>query len=285
MALELLENYFLWLMFYSFVGWVYESLLCSFSARRWINRGFLNGPYCPIYGFGAVLDLLILGRITQPVLLFFLGALVTCTLEYLTSYVMEKLFHARWWDYSERKFNLNGRVCLIGAVVFGAFSVVLILLIHPAVARATAWLPPLARHILSAALLVLLLTDTAVTVGGFSGFNRRLKELSVLLEQAKTEAADRLHRSLSHSALYRSFTEKLNRQQRRMLAAFPKLKSVSYNHLLSGLKQAVRERRGKKAPDGTSDPSDSLTGVLNETPDESLSQDPNGAGKDTAQDA
>ena len=282
----LVENYILLFFVTAMLGWVMEVVCKLIQFHRFINRGFLIGPYCPIYGFGSVLITLLLSRYAEsPVVVFLMGMIICGTLEYLTSYMMEKLFHARWWDYSERKFNLNGRVCLIGAVVFGAFSVVLILLIHPAVARATAWLPPLARHILSAALLVLLLTDTAVTVGGFSGFNRRLKELSALLEQAKTEAADRLHRSLSHSALYRSFTEKLNRQQRRMLAAFPKLKSVSYNHLLSGLKQAVRERRGKKAPDGTSDPSDSLTGALNETPDESLSQDPNGAGRDTARDA
>ena len=113
--LKTVETYFLWLMIYSIIGWIYESTLCSITNKKLINRGFLNGPYCPIYGSGAILVILILGRIKNPVLLFFLGALVTCSLEYLTSYVMEKLFHARWWDYSQRKFNINGRVCLIGA--------------------------------------------------------------------------------------------------------------------------------------------------------------------------
>lgn len=88
-------------MFYSIVGWVYESLICSVGARHFVNRGFLNGPYCPIYGFGAVFDLILLGKIENPFLLFLLGAIVTCTLEYLTSYGMEKIFHARWWDYSK----------------------------------------------------------------------------------------------------------------------------------------------------------------------------------------
>ena len=91
MLLENVEKYIIWLFFYSVVGWIYESTLCSVRAHKFINRGFLNGPYCPIYGWGAVLDILILGKVQNPVLLFFLGAIVTCSLEYFTSYIMEKL--------------------------------------------------------------------------------------------------------------------------------------------------------------------------------------------------
>ena len=141
--MKTIETWFLWLMIYSIIGWGYESTICSIGQRKLINRGFLNGPYCPIYGTGAVLVLLVLGRIQNPVLLFFAGALVTCSLEYLTSWLMEKLFHARWWDYSKRKFNIGGRVCLIGAVVFGAFSVVLVLLSSLLAACVTAFAGPI----------------------------------------------------------------------------------------------------------------------------------------------
>ena len=92
MLLENVEKYMIWLFFYSVVGWIYESTLCSVRAHKFINRGFLNGPYCPIYGWGAVLDILILGKVQNPVLLFFLGAIVTCSLEYFTSYIMENFF-------------------------------------------------------------------------------------------------------------------------------------------------------------------------------------------------
>ena len=136
-------------MIYSVVGWIYETTLCSITDRHFVNRGFLNGPYCPIYGSGALLDVLILGRIENPFLLFILGVLVTCSLEYLTSYVMEKLFKARWWDYSDKKFNIGGRVCLLGAVVFGLFSVVLIKLLHPAVRSLADKLPVLVLYIIS----------------------------------------------------------------------------------------------------------------------------------------
>lgn len=135
-------------MIYSVVGWIYETTLCSITDRRFVNRGFLNGPYCPIYGSGALLDVLVLGRIENPFLLFILGVLVTCSLEYLTSYVMEKLFKARWWDYSDKKFNIGGRVCLLGAVVFGLFSVVLIKLLHPAVRSLADMLPDAMLYII-----------------------------------------------------------------------------------------------------------------------------------------
>lgn len=246
MWIQTVEKYILWLMFYSIAGWIYESLLCSFSAHRLINRGFLNGPYCPIYGFGAVLDIMLLGWIQNPVLLFFLGAVVTCSLEYVTSYLMELLFHARWWDYSERRFNINGRVCLIGAVVFGAFSVVLILCIHPLVVHYTELLPPLALHLCAGGLLVLFGTDTAVTIGGFSGFNKRLEELAVLLEQAGEEAAGKLRSTHAYSALnaaYDAFEKKMNLQQRRMLAAFPRLTSTAHNHMLAELKTRLANRK------------------------------------------
>ena len=116
-----IKDIFLWFLLYSCIGWIYETILCSVKERRFINRGFLNGPYCPIYGVGAVVNLLALGRFTNPAMLFFAGAIMDCTLEYITSWGMEKLFHARWWDYSKKFLNINGRVCLLGAVAVRRF--------------------------------------------------------------------------------------------------------------------------------------------------------------------
>lgn len=100
---------FLYLIIYSVTGWVYETILCSVLARKFVNRGFLTGPWCPIYGFGALLVIFPLQRLKDDLLPLFLSSMVlTMLLEYLTSYVMEKLFHTRWWDYSDKKFQLNG---------------------------------------------------------------------------------------------------------------------------------------------------------------------------------
>ena len=117
------EKLFLWFLFYSFCGWVYESILVSILERRPVNRGFLNGPLCPIYGAGAVGAVVVLGQVHNPLVVFLLSMVGASILEYVTSWVMEALFHARWWDYSDYKFNLNGRICLLGAFVFGVGGV------------------------------------------------------------------------------------------------------------------------------------------------------------------
>lgn len=108
------EKLFLWFLFYSFCGWVYESILVSILERRPVNRGFLNGPLCPIYGAGAVGAVVVLGQVHNPLVVFLFSMVGASILEYVTSWVMEALFHARWWDYSDYKFNLNGRICLLG---------------------------------------------------------------------------------------------------------------------------------------------------------------------------
>lgn len=215
----LLETYFLWLMIYSVFGWIYESTLCSVRERKFINRGFLNGPYCPIYGFGAVLDILILGKIENPVLLFFLGAIVTCTLEYVTSYVMEKMFHARWWDYSYMKFHINGRVCLLGALVFGAFSVLLILFVHPMVSAWVEQIPAAWRYVIAVIVFALFLIDNVITFRGMAGFAEKLEELNEYIRRGREIGLPEPVNSYYHSIM-----SKFSKQQLRMLAAFPKLK-------------------------------------------------------------
>lgn len=217
--MRLLENYFLCLMIYSVLGWIYESALCSLKEWKLINRGFLNGPYCPIYGWGAILDILLLGKIENPVLLFFLGAIVTCTLEYFTSYVMEKMFHARWWDYSYMKFHMNGRICLLGALIFGMFSVVLILLVHPMVETWIERIPALWKHAIVATILVLLIIDNVVTFRGMYGFAEKLEELKEYIRRNQE-----IDFSESLNSRYHFIMSKFSRQQLRMLKVFPKLK-------------------------------------------------------------
>ena len=135
------EKLFLWFLFYSFCGWVYESILVSILERRPVNRGFLNGPLCPIYGAGAVGAVVVLGQVHNPLVMFLLSMVGASILEYVTSWVMEALFHARWWDYSDYKFNLNGRICLLGAFVFGVGGVLITSVIQPQVAGVTDRLP------------------------------------------------------------------------------------------------------------------------------------------------
>jgi len=127
-----ISTWFLWGIVYSFFGWVYEVILWFLDMGYWDNRGFLYGPLCPIYGTSAVLALAILYKRTKNVVLLFLtGVVLTTGVEYIVSIVLEAFFGLRWWDYSQYRFNIQGRVSLLGAVVFGALIVLLVKLIHP----------------------------------------------------------------------------------------------------------------------------------------------------------
>lgn len=112
---------------YSVIGWFWESFLCSsLELKRLFNRGFLIGPYCPIYGIGATLSFLLLKDIHSNMLIFLVSAFVSCLLEYIIGYVLEKIFHKKWWDYNNYAFQLHGRVCLYGLVIFGMSNVLIV---------------------------------------------------------------------------------------------------------------------------------------------------------------
>ena len=112
--IEIIINCFLWFIFYSVIGWITETLIFAIRDKKSVKRGFLFGPLCPIYGTGAVVCYLLLyGRVTNFFALFGIGLLLCDTIEYITSFVMEKAFHAKWWDYSNQKFNIKGRICLV----------------------------------------------------------------------------------------------------------------------------------------------------------------------------
>lgn len=124
---------YIFLMFwlFSFCGWILEVIAFSISDRKLINRGFLIGPYCPIYGSGALL-MLSISSLSDNLFVTFILAMVLCSaLEYFTSYIMESLFQVRWWDYSNDAFNVNGRVCLRNALAFGGLGVIFIKYLKP----------------------------------------------------------------------------------------------------------------------------------------------------------
>lgn len=257
-TVELFARYFLWLITYSFLGWLYESILCSVSQKKLVNRGFLNGPVCPVYGFGAILVIIVLGRETQSTIgLFLSGAVLTCTLEYITSWAMEKLFNARWWDYSNRKFQINGRVCLEGAVVFGLFATVLIKYIHPAVSSFYDRHFNLYQQIfISGGMMSLFIADIVVTVRHIMILNGRLEKIQVYIEKKGKETLLKLEQVGNLGADMRtklnteleSIRPKVNVkfQDRRLLNAFPNLKSTKYTEALESLREIKEKRAAKK---------------------------------------
>lgn len=238
------ENFFLWFLFYSVVGWSWETILCSVRERRFVNRGFLNGPYCPIYGWGACLDVLVLGSLKQWWLIFILSVILTGVLEYATSFVMEKLFHARWWDYSNRKFNINGRVCLLGMFVFGVFSVLLLLFLHPAVSRVTELIPATVKHVLFAVTAAGFLADNIITFVGIGGLANKVKALAASIKDRYDRYAEENLRKTASDAALRDFARRdLNAQERRIIHAFPKLRSTFNRDMFARLREALSRKK------------------------------------------
>ena len=184
--LERFSFAFLLLMVYSFLGWCGEMVYCSLGQRRLCEkRGFLNGLLCPIYGHGALVVLLVLdGGCANPLLTFLLGAILTSLVEYITSYAMEKLFHMRWWDYSQYRFHINGRVCLLNSTLFGLASVFLCHAASPPVSARLASLFVSGIGVpLALVLLAVYLVDLALSVRRAIQIGDRLAKLHAIQDE------------------------------------------------------------------------------------------------------
>ena len=145
-----IENYIALFFIYSFLGWLMESVSDTIKKKKFVNRGFLIGPYCPIYGAGVLLITILLRKYNEDIwITFFMSLLICGTLEYLTSYVMEKWFKARWWDYSQRKFNLNGRICLETLIPFGLAGTFIIYIANPFFLKYINMIPDMVMHVLT----------------------------------------------------------------------------------------------------------------------------------------
>lgn len=162
--MEKLCYIFLYFVFYSMIGYVCEVFYVYLGSKKWVNRGFMHGPYIPIYGNGAMIVSLALLHVKKDSFIIFLVGLLLCSLlEYITSFVMEKVFHNRWWDYSERKYNLNGRVCLQNSVLFGLGSVAIIFIFNPLFNKLYNLLNDKAVLYIAIILFIIMLTDFLIS--------------------------------------------------------------------------------------------------------------------------
>lgn len=135
------NNWLVYFYFYCICGWIFESTYVSLSNRKWINRGFMKGPWLPLYGSGAVIILLVTLPFQQyPVAVYFAGAITATILEYFTGVVMLKLFKVRYWDYSHRKIQFQGHICLVSTIAWGFLSLLMVYVVHkPVVKLVNSW--------------------------------------------------------------------------------------------------------------------------------------------------
>lgn len=206
--------YFILFIFYSFCGWIIEEVVCSMSAKKIVNRGFLIGPYCPIYGYAAIFMTFMLNEYKSNVITLFTLSSVLCTvMEYITSYAMEKLFHARWWDYSCKSFNINGRVCLVNSIYFGILGCLLIYFINPFFCELLGNLSLFTIRLLGFALLVLFLFDNIIS---FTVVFKLKFAADSVYKDSTEEISEKIREIISK----KSFLYK------RLLDAFPNMRAI-----------------------------------------------------------
>ena len=167
---------FIYYIIYSFLGWMMEVGLCLVKEHKFVNRGFLIGPVCPIYGRGVLLIVFLIDGNKSDILSVFLKSIFICSiLEYTTSFVMEKMFHARWWDYSNRRFNINGRICLETMIPFGILGSLVILFVHPFIVNLISKLNSNFIIIIGIIFMVLYLIDNFISFNVMSKIKNEIK--------------------------------------------------------------------------------------------------------------
>ena len=227
-------HYFLVFIIYSFIGWAMEVILTLVKTGRFVNRGFLIGPCCPIYGFGSLLITCLLRTYTHDYIVLFVLAMAICMiLEYITSYIMEKLFKARWWDYSDQKYNINGRICLETAVPFGLGALVVVYVIHPVVLNLLGVMNNTTTLILSVFIFVLFLVDIIISFKIISKFkNTGLK--------IRKDSTEEITKKIKEYLITQS------RLTKRLISAFPNVQA-SINNIKLRQQELKRELAKKEA--------------------------------------
>ncbi len=186
---------------YAFIGWCTEVSYAALDTGKFVNRGFLNGPYCPIYGCGVVIVVAILTPLKENLLILFAGSfLLTSVLEYITGYILEKVFHNKWWDYSDKPFNIKGYVCLKFSIYWGLACTFIMDIIHPIIYAAIRFIPFMLGVVLLSIIMCVFAADCIITVTTILKFNKRLKvmdEMAASIHRLSDEIGENIYENVT----------------------------------------------------------------------------------------
>lgn len=199
----------LWIfIIYAFIGWCTEVSYAALDRGIFVNRGFLNGPYCPIYGVGVFLVVVILTPLKENLIVLYIGSfLLTSILEFFTGLILEKLFHNKWWDYSDKPYNIMGYVCLKFSIFWGFACTFIMLIIHPVIYTFIKYMPKIIGIILISIFMCVFIVDCCVTIATILKFNKRL--------QAINEVSKKIHVISDQigSNIYENVTEAVDKKE------------------------------------------------------------------------
>lgn len=213
--------YILFFFIYSFLGWLLEVICKLTSDRKFVNRGLLIGPICPIYGYGVLIMTLFLKKYLDDPIALFILIIVSCSiLEYCTSYFLEKIYHTRWWDYSNYRFNINGRICLETMIPFGILGLLIMNYINPVIFNFLNSLPNYIIYIFSILFLIIYIIDNIISCKIIHNIQKINKEVQSkqIIKKDDTERITKLVR--------KQIEKSMKRLDKRLIHAFPHLEML-----------------------------------------------------------
>lgn len=249
---------------YSFLGWIMESTVRTISEKRIINTGFLKGPFCPIYGIGAIIMLLFLDKFqNNPILLFFIAITVLSIWEYLVGVLLEKMFNTKYWDYSNYKLNFQGRVCLTHSICWGILGVVFVRYLHPFIEGIVLHIDKTLLYYVVSIITLVLTVDFITTVVRVKNIKLTLQKVEDLSKEIKeklkeirmlTKEAELNSEKIINTEKMRKLVQKLNRKKKntilhlyknvyRLKKAFPAIDTKEITEVLNRKIQTIKNKK------------------------------------------
>ena len=235
-----MDIYYMILYFfvYGFLGWCAEVGFAAVKEHKFVNRGFLNGPICPIYGVGVTIVIAFLTPYKDNLILLYISSVILVTLlEGVTGWAMDKIFHNKWWDYSKQPFNIGGYVCLIFSLVWGIACVAIMDLVHPLIHQALTFIPHTLGIVLMAVLGIAMFADLYVTASAIFKFNKRLASMEKIAGELH-EISDQIGEDIYETVVAAMEKQEVSRQKLDVAAAEWKEKT---QEATSGLLEKTQE--------------------------------------------
>lgn len=247
-------------LIYSFLGWTLEVIYHIYTEKRFVNRGFLYGPVCPIYGATSVLLILTLTSISSNIFYVYLGGAVAATLiELITGFLMELFFHTKWWDYSTEKFNFKGYICLRFSLFWGLLAIVFMKIINPIISNFTYWILNNFGQVLYNILLIIIIVDIALTINSLITFRRLFIEIQDVISETKTNIDKLIEARLSKETIISiqqrisylgdikdRLAKRVSLRHRELLRAYPHLTSKRFEGAIEEIKKRIDKINIKK---------------------------------------
>ncbi|MDT8717241.1 putative ABC transporter permease [Clostridium sp. 19966] len=253
-------NLFFSFIIYAFLGWALEVIFKLITEKKFINRGFLHGPLCPIYGITGMIMMMIAPYMENNVVyIFFSGTIMATIAELIVGYLLEKLFDTKWWDYSKNVLNYKGYICLQFSLGWGLLAVISIIFINPLVENIIKFMIEYFGQPLYQTLLVLLVIDITLTINDLIEFKRLFIELQDILSEIKLNVDMLVEKANSNDVktviqekikslekMQLNLLGRLNFKQKILLKAYPKLYSRRYNEAIIDIRKKLDRLKSKK---------------------------------------